>query len=238
MGPSMLATNTFPKQCQEINSSHSYGEEYFKGSKLALSMKTAVQLLCLQAMRWASERISQDLFDGEGKKAIDVGSAYGYAASMLHSLRYDSIALDISKYALRTGEKGNRIQGDAQNLPIKSGSIKLITCFDTLEHLSQPYQFLKNSYRCLCEEGVLVIENPVANPIDTISDRLHMMNEIHCSLLTANRLTNLVLGVGFRTAEKGLLPIPFQRFPIFERFIEVRVPISAARRILIVATKA
>lgn len=102
-----LSTNlTFYEQYREIHTSHNYDEEAFRHSRLALSIKTAVQLLYLQAMKWASERISQDLFDGEGKRALDVGSAYGYAASMLNSLRYHAVALDISKYALRTGDKG------------------------------------------------------------------------------------------------------------------------------------
>jgi SAM-dependent methyltransferase len=237
MSQSLSANNTFPKRCQEIHTSHNHDEEAFKHSRLALSIKTAVQLLYLQAMRWASERISQDLFDGEGKRALDVGSAYGYAASMLHSLRYHAVALDISKYALRTGDKGNRILGDAHNLPIKSDSVNIITCFDTLEHLSKPIQLLRSSYRCLCEGGVLLIENPVANPIDVVSDKVHKMSEIHCSLLNASELANLVLAAGFHTAKKGLLPIPFQRFPLFGRFIEIRVPLSAARRILIAATK-
>ena len=238
MRQSPCSNITFHERCQEIHTSHNYDEEAFKHSRLALSIKTAVQLLYLQAIKWASERICQDLFDGEGKRALDVGSAYGYAASMLHSLRYHAVALDISKYALRTGDKGNRIQGDAHNLPIKSDSINIITCFDTLEHLKKPIQLIRSSYRCLCQRGVLLIENPIANPIDAVSDKVHKMGEIHCSLLTASELTSLLLTTGFHTAKTtGLLPIPFQRFPVFGRFIEIQVPLSAARRILIAATK-
>lgn len=217
--------------------SHKYDEEAFKRSNLALSIKTAVQLLCLQAMRWASEKVHQDLLDGKGKRSLDVGSAYGYVASMLNHLQYDAVALDISKYALKAGEKVNRVQGDAQRLPFESDTVNIITCFDTLEHLNQPVLLLKNSYRCLRKGGVLLIENPIANPIDIVSDKLHRMSGIHYSLLTANELVSLVQGIGFSTATKGLLPIPFQRFPVFGRFAEIRVPISTARRVLIVATK-
>ena len=221
----------------QITKSHEHDEEAFKRSSLALSVKTAVQLLCLQAMRWACAKVHLDLFDGRGKKAIDVGSAYGYIANVLDRLQYDTVALDISKYALMAGEKVSRIQGDAQNLPFKSDSVNIITCFDTLEHLHQPILLLKNSYRCLCKGGVLLIENPVENPMDTFSDKLHRMGEIHCSLLNPGEFISIVRTVGFHTAEKGLLPVPFQRFPVLGRFIEIPVPISMARRVLIAAKK-
>lgn len=222
---------------QRTKKSHQYDEEAFKRSRLALAIKTAVQSLCLQALRWASEKTSQDLSDGEGKRAVDVGSAYGYIPSMLNRLNYDAVALDVSKYALMAGEKVSRIQADAQNLPLRSDSVDVITCFDTLEHLSQPMMLLKNSYRCLHKGGVLLLENPVENPIDIVSDRLHKMSEIHCSLLAPNQLLSLVQKRGFHTAEKGLLPIPFQRFPVFGRFVEITTPVHLARRLLIVATK-
>jgi SAM-dependent methyltransferase len=222
---------------ERSKASYEYNEEAFKRSRLALSVKTAVQLLCLQALRWASEKTNQDLLDGKNRKAIDVGSAYGYAASLLSYLRYESVAFDISKYALMAGDKVSRIQGDAHSLPFKHDSANIITCFDTLEHLNQPLLVLKDSYRCLVEGGVLLVENPVRNPIDIISDRLHQMSEIHRSLVAPSEFTSLLRRVGFCTVAKGLLPVPFQRFPIFGRFVEIRVPVSLARRLLVLAIK-
>jgi ubiquinone/menaquinone biosynthesis C-methylase UbiE len=157
--------------------------------------------------------------------------------SLLNQLEYDSAGLDISKYALRVGERVDRIEGDAENLPFKSDVIDVITCFDTFEHLIRPTLLLKESYRCLRRGGVLIIENPVANPIDIISDRLHKMRETHCSVLAPKAFISLVQRAGFYTAKRGLMPVPFQRFPVFGRFIEVPVPVPLARRIQIVAIK-
>lgn len=230
-------TKTKRKQCSKNHTGHSYEEEAFKHSRLALSTKSAVQSLCLNAIQWANTQIQQELRDGRKKKALDIGCAYGYVTCLLNHLKYDSTGIDISKYALKLGEKVNRVRGDAEDLPFKSDSVDIITCFDTFEHLSQPTLLLKESYRCLRWGGVLIIENPTLNPIDAISDKLHKMDEIHCSLLWPRQFISYVREVGFRTARRGLLPIPFQRFPVFGRFIEVPVPVAMARRILIVATK-
>ena len=225
------------KRRSKPNSRHTYGEEAFKRSRLALSKKSAVRSLCLQAIQWASNQSQRNLCEGSNKKAVDVGCAYGYVTSLLNQLEYDSAGLDISKYALRVGERVDRIEGDAENLPFKSDVIDVITCFDTFEHLIRPTLLLKESYRCLRRGGVLIIENPVANPIDIISDRLHKMRETHCSVLAPKAFISLVQRAGFYTAKRGLMPVPFQRFPVFGRFIEVPVPVPLARRIQIVAIK-
>jgi len=225
------------KRRAKPNSGHTYGEEAFKHSQLALSKKNAVRSLCLQAIQWASNQSHRNLCDGSNKKAVDVGCAYGYVTTLLNQLKYDSAGLDISKYALKAGERVDRIEGDAENLPFKSDAIDIITCFDTFEHLSRPTLLLEESYRCLRRGGVLIIENPVANPIDVISDKLHKMGKIHCSLLAPKEFISSVHRIGFHTARRGLMPVPFQRFPVFGRFIEVPVPLSVARRIQIVAMK-
>jgi len=216
---------------------HEYDEEAFKRSSLALSVETAVELLCLQALRWASDKTHENLLNGKGKRAIDIGSAYGYAVTVLNWLQYDSVAIDISKYALMAGRKVSRIQGDAESLPFKHDSIDIVTCFDTLEHLSQPLLLLEDSYRCLRKNGVFLAENPVRNPIDIVSDRFHNMKGIHCSLLSSSGFVFLARKVGFSTDAEGLVPIPFQRFPLFGRFVEIKVPMLMARRVLILARK-
>ncbi|HXX87190.1 MAG TPA: class I SAM-dependent methyltransferase [Candidatus Acidoferrum sp.] len=235
--PQLVPHHFLSELNQRSGTDYEYNEEAFKRSRLALSVEKAVQLLCLQALRWASNKTHENLLKGNGKRAIDVGSAYGYVASMLNWFKYESVAIDISKYALMAGKNVGRIQGDAQNLPFKHDSVDIITCFDTLEHLNQPNLLLEGSYRCLRKRGVLLVENPVQSPIDIISDRLHKMKDIHCSLLSPSGLMSLARRVGFYTDAKGLLPIPFQRFPLFGRFVEMRVPIPMARRVLILATK-
>jgi ubiquinone/menaquinone biosynthesis C-methylase UbiE len=221
---------------RHLKTKHEYNEKAFKQSQLALS-KTAVQFLCLQALKWASRETNEDLCQGTHKRAIDVGSAYGYVTSLLNQLGYDCLAFDISRYALNVGEEVDRVQGDAQRLPFRDNSINVITCFDTIEHLNYPAMLMEDSYRCLCKGGILLAENPVKNPIDVISDRIHRMADIHPSLLTWNRLESLALKAGFGIFVHGLLPIPFQRFPVFGRFVEIRVPVQTARRVLLLAKK-
>ena len=221
---------------RQLKTRHQYNEKAFKQSQLALS-KMAVQLLCFHALKWASRETNEDLCDGTNKRAVDVGSAYGYVTNLLNQLGYDCLAFDISRYALNVGEEVDRVQGDAQRLPFRDNSVNLITCFDTIEHLNYPAMLLEDSYRCLCKGGMLLAENPVKNPIDVVSDRIHRMKDIHPSLLTWSRFESLAVKAGFDIFVHGLLPIPFQRFPVFGRFIEIRVPVQTARRVLLLAKK-
>lgn len=104
----------------------------------------------------------------------------------------------------------NQIQGDAQSLPFEHDSVDIIMCFDTLEHLNQPLLLLEGSYSCLHNRGGFLAENPVRNPIDIVSDRLHKIKDIHCSLLFKSEFISLARKVGFYTDAKGLLPISFR----------------------------
>jgi len=101
------------EQLSESNSEHIYEEEAFSHSKLALSEKSAVQSLCLRAIQWAFRKGHQNLFEGAGKRAVDVGCAYGYVTSLLSQFKYDSAGLDVSRYALKSGEKVDRMRASA-----------------------------------------------------------------------------------------------------------------------------
>src|SRR3972149_9221598 len=65
----------------------------------------------LESLKWASKVLHRDLLNGTGKRALDVGCAFGYGVSLLRSLGYDAFGTDISSYGLiqgkdRLGENG------------------------------------------------------------------------------------------------------------------------------------
>jgi len=57
------------------------------------------------------------------------------------------------------------IVGDAMNLPFKDCSIDIVLCTQVLEHVSQPWKLISESYRVLKPGGYLVLSAPFYWPI-------------------------------------------------------------------------
>jgi len=209
----------------------------FSRSRLALSVKTAVRLLCLQAMSWVSKQANNNLIDGSNKKALDIGCTYGYICGSLSQLKYEAMGLDSSECSLRIGKGTNCILGDAHSPLSNPDSLNIVTPFGTFEHLARPELPLNESCRCFREEALLIIENPVANRLDLIPDKLHGTDRIRTSLPTHSEIMLSVKKTAFGATAKGLLPIPFQHFPLFCRFIEHEVLTSIARHTSLVVVK-
>jgi len=99
---------------------------------------------------------------------LDVGCGTGLLTRHLTGL---VIAIDINPWAVHKSRKNapqaNHIVGDAENLPIRSDTIGIITCGDTLEHLPNPDRAISESWRVLNRSGLLIGSVPCANIIWT-----------------------------------------------------------------------
>jgi len=136
-----------------------------------------------ELLNWASRRCGPELLDGRGRKALDIGCAYGYGVSVLKYLGYECKGVDISRYSLRRAQTENRNEGfvmaDFQGrLPFRGRIFDLVTCFEVLEHLSNPIGAIADMID-ICE-GVVICSTPnriVEKPIKTIMrdwDRTHI----------------------------------------------------------------
>ncbi|MEM3673574.1 MAG: class I SAM-dependent methyltransferase [Candidatus Bathyarchaeia archaeon] len=160
-----------------------FEEEYFRSVKYS-QRGELVRRHVLELIRWGSKVSRQNLLNGLGKTALDIGCAYGYSINILESLGYKTYGADISRHAIRRAKAncvsctGNFIVCDAQaGLPFKA-AFDLITCFDVLEHLENPLKAIENMIS-LCK-GVLLCTTPnkaVEKPIRSVMkdcDKTHI----------------------------------------------------------------
>jgi 2-polyprenyl-3-methyl-5-hydroxy-6-metoxy-1,4-benzoquinol methylase len=146
-----------------------FEQDYFKGRKYS-HREELVKRHVLEVLQWASKVMNEDLLIGKGRKALDVGCAYGYTSRVLSDLGYETLGVDISKYGTKQAKNFNGNQFlvcDAQtNMPLKAGTFDLVTCFDVLEHLPCPEKALASMYKAcksivVCTTPNKKIEKPV-----------------------------------------------------------------------------
>ncbi|HET6954186.1 MAG TPA: methyltransferase domain-containing protein, partial [Acidimicrobiales bacterium] len=125
-----------------------------------------------------------------GKVVVDVGSGEGYGTAWLarrarHSLGID-IAADAVAHATRTyGSPTLRFAvGDARHLPVDDGVADVVTCFETLEHVSDPASVLDELRRITAPGGVVVLSTPDRHT----SEASGAANPFHLHELTADEL--------------------------------------------------
>jgi len=107
--------------------------------------------------------------DGRPLRVLDVGTGPGLLALCLAEHGHMVTAFDISSGMLKAGKKNaekNELvikwtQGDAENLPMQSGSFDLITTKYLFWTLSDPGKFVRECRRVLTDKGILIgIDGP------------------------------------------------------------------------------
>ena len=102
--------------------------------------------------------------------AVDIGCGQGIQAEFAHKiLGLEVVALDIAPRRLMAAEKerpGPRyVQGYAQEIPVESGTAKIVLAYEIFEHLSpdDARKMLREVARVLAQHGRLVLTTP--NPL-------------------------------------------------------------------------
>jgi len=146
-----------------------YEQDYFKTRKYPLKQQL-VERHVLEVLRWATKALGENLLKGVGKRALDVGCAYGYPSHVLSGLGYETCSTDISTWGIKQAKRqsgGEFLVCDAQTpLPFRAGTFDLVTCFDVLEHLPYPEKALLGMFD-VCKGGLVfttpnkTVEKPV-----------------------------------------------------------------------------
>lgn len=157
---------------------------------------------------------------------LDIGCGAGHSTIPLIKENRDVIGVDISSSLLYILKRRNSsimlIEVDAEILPFKKESFNSIVMGEVLEHLLDPFSALKECFRLLSKDGVLVITIPTAsrflptiNPLIWLDQILGIWNReiigirptvirhisgklFYHTNFTYNEIENLLTKVGFK----------------------------------------
>jgi SAM-dependent methyltransferase len=108
----------------------------------------------------------------EGKDVLDAGCGVGYGTAFLAERARRAVGVDLSADAIgyarrRYGVHNVRDEvGDLLALPFADGSFDVVCAFETIEHLSQPGDFVAEAARVLRSGGLLIASTPHVETTD------------------------------------------------------------------------
>jgi SAM-dependent methyltransferase len=94
--------------------------------------------------------------------ALDIGAAGGGNTRVLRAHGWKSMALEYTSTAAEIArDRGiDVVRGDARELPVRTGSVDLVTAFDVLEHIEEDYLAAAEITRVLRPGGTALIAVP------------------------------------------------------------------------------
>ncbi len=105
-----------------------------------------------------------------GKRVIDVACGEGYGSKYLGEVAMSVLGVDVDLHAvehaksLYTTENVSFSVGDAAGIPAPDNSADLVVSFETIEHISNPWDLVQEAKRVLNESGLFIVSTP--NPIE------------------------------------------------------------------------
>jgi len=115
-----------------------------------------------------SAQIIEDIYGKKPGRILDIGSGYGFFLEEMKKRGWDAEGVELSE----TGRKYTQDQIDValhprplESLCLSENSFDAVTLFYVIEHLSQPISTLKEVYRILRPEGIILLRWPHSTPI-------------------------------------------------------------------------
>jgi SAM-dependent methyltransferase len=115
-----------------------------------------------------------DLLDlGVGHTVLDFGAGSCWLSALLNRLRCHTVSVDVSPTALELGREAFRLDPrqdaevdarfvayDGRTLPLESGSVDRVVCFDSFHHVPNQDGVLAEMFRVLRSGGRVVLAEP------------------------------------------------------------------------------
>jgi ubiquinone/menaquinone biosynthesis C-methylase UbiE len=145
-----------------------------------------------------------------GGKYLDVGCHGGFFTSKIKKRLKNAevYGIDIDDNFIRYCEKiypqGHWQKADAHKLPFSDRYFDLITCFEVLEHITDPKEALREMRRCLKKEGELIVLIPTESWLFRIIwyfwirfGRGRVWYKAHINQIKSNELASILKNMGF-----------------------------------------
>jgi 2-polyprenyl-3-methyl-5-hydroxy-6-metoxy-1,4-benzoquinol methylase len=118
----------------------------------------------------------------KGGKLLDVGAGFGFFLSEVKGRNWDVEGVEISQKAIHYARDvlGLAIQpGPLEKVGFPEGEFDVVSGFYVIEHLPQPMEFLKECYRVLKLEGILLLRYPHTTPIKNLLRFFGIKNKLY-----------------------------------------------------------
>jgi 2-polyprenyl-3-methyl-5-hydroxy-6-metoxy-1,4-benzoquinol methylase len=141
-------------------------------------------------------------------RALDVGCAAGFCMAAMRERGFETHGLEVSEVIARHAREHFGFDtvyvGTLETSPYPDGFFDLITMWDVVEHVVDPYSLLRRAQSLLAPGGLLVIET---QDIDSRFARLlgprwhHYKHEEHIYHFTASTIRTLLGACGLEVAD-------------------------------------
>lgn len=157
-------------------------------------------------------RVKEILKYKNSGKLLDIGCALGFFLRFAENY-FETYGIDISSFAIKKAKKitpnSKLFVQDAQlKYPFKDNFFDIVTSYDVIEHLPDPYGSLNESFRVLKTSGYLFLQTPTDKSQRIIIDNTHI------SLFSKPKLIYILKKIGFNIIlfEKRRSILYFDRF--------------------------
>lgn len=173
-----------------------YEEHYFKGAEEEVLLESN-----LQQYRFKEQLKRLERYKKNGK-VLDIGCGAGYFLEVAKSNGWEPWGIEPSKFAAEEAKKKmeNIFNGSIDEAEYSDNFFDLITMWQVLEHLNDPFIILKRLYRMLKKDRLLVVEVPDFNCLESkrLKERWSQIHPpLHLYYFTSLTLSNLLKKAGF-----------------------------------------
>lgn len=102
----------------------------------------------------------------KGKTLLDIGTGKGYLLEIASEMGFEVYGIDVSEYCTKVSKSkfGERItMGRFEEVKYNDEMFDVITMTDFIEHISSPHYVLKEVYRILKKNGLILLTTPNSN---------------------------------------------------------------------------
>jgi GT2 family glycosyltransferase/SAM-dependent methyltransferase len=101
-----------------------------------------------------------------GKRVLDIASGEGYGSALLASVANSVVGVDVAAEAIQHAAENyaadnlSFLCGDTRRIPLSAGSVEVVVSFETIEHLGEQEEFIREIKRVLRPGGLLILSTP------------------------------------------------------------------------------
>jgi O-antigen biosynthesis protein len=129
------------------------------------------------------------------KRVLDIASGEGYGSFILAQCAKKVTGIDVDEESVKNANKSYSssslefLMGSCQKIPMADSSVEVVVSFETLEHIVEHDDFMKEIKRVLCPGGILIMSTP---DTDIYSNGQPTQNEYHLKELTLVEINSLM----------------------------------------------